>query len=70
MTSSVLAEIIRLRLNPVHFCAADPDAVKPDDWDETEPAEIEDESAEMPTGWLENEPENIPDPDAERPSDW
>ncbi|CAF3954940.1 unnamed protein product [Adineta steineri] len=48
----------------------DVNSKKPDDWDETEPKEIEDESATIPYGWLETESVTIPDPDAVRPADW
>ncbi|RKF78734.1 Calnexin-like protein [Golovinomyces cichoracearum] len=48
----------------------DPDAKKPDDWDEDAPYEIVDESATKPEDWLEDEPLNIPDPQAEKPEDW
>ncbi len=54
-------------LSPV---LADPDATKPDDWDESAPRTMIDEEAEMPDGWLEEEPESVPDPGAERPDDW
>ena len=40
---------------------ADPEAVKPDDWDEDAPLEIEDEDAEKPEGWLDDEPDEIDD---------
>jgi Calreticulin family len=40
----------------------DPDATKPDDWDEDEPYEILDEEAQKPEGWLDDEPLSIPDP--------
>lgn len=40
----------------------DPEASKPDDWDEDAPREILDEDAEKPEGWLDNEPEEIDDP--------
>ena len=40
----------------------DPDATKPDDWDEDAPYEILDDEAQKPEGWLDNEPLNIPDP--------
>lgn len=40
----------------------DPEASKPDDWDEDAPKEIVDEEAEKPEGWLDNEPEEIDDP--------
>jgi hypothetical protein len=41
---------------------ADPDAVKPEDWDEDAPYEILDEDAVKPEGWLDDEPLTIPDP--------
>ena len=40
----------------------DPDATKPDDWDEDAPRQIEDEDAEKPDGWLDDEPAEIDDP--------
>ena len=43
---------------------ADPDAVKPDDWDEDASREIEDADAEKPDGWLDDEPEEVNDPGA------
>ncbi|GAB1601729.1 calnexin-like isoform X1 [Argonauta hians] len=49
---------------------ADPDAVKPEDWDEDQPEKIVDEDAVKPAGWLDEEPEDISDPDAEKPADW
>jgi len=49
---------------------ADPDAVKPEDWDEDAPYEIVDEEAEKPSDWLESEPLTIPDPEAQKPEDW
>ena len=52
------------------FRIADPDASKPEDWDEDAPEYITDDSASMPDGWLEDEDELTPDPDAERPADW
>lgn len=48
----------------------DSTAVKPDDWDEDEPEEIEDVEAEKPEGWADDEPEEIDDPEAEKPEDW
>ena len=48
----------------------DPDAEKPEDWDESEPEMIPDEDAAMPDGWLEEEDELVPDPDADKPADW
>ncbi len=44
---------------------ADPEAVKPDDWDEDAPMEVEDEEAEKPEGWLDDEPDEIDDPGAQ-----
>jgi len=40
----------------------DPDATKPDDWDEDAPRQIEDEDAEKPEGWLDDEPAEVDDP--------
>jgi calnexin len=48
----------------------EPGATKPDDWDESAPAMIDDASATMPEGWLENEPDTGPDPEAQKPEDW
>ncbi|KAG5455471.1 MAG: Calreticulin family-domain-containing protein, partial [Olpidium bornovanus] len=48
----------------------DPDAKKPDDWDEDEPFEILDVDAKKPDDWYEDETETIPDPDAVKPHDW
>ena len=48
----------------------DPDAVKPEDWDEDAPQKIPDPNAEKPGGWLDDGPEYIPDPDADTPEDW
>ena len=48
----------------------DPEAVKPDDWDEDAPAKINDPDAVKPEGWLDDGPEFIPDPDATMPEDW
>ena len=42
----------------------DPKAVKPDDWDEDAPRQIDDPEDEKPEGWLDNEPEEIDDPGA------
>ena len=41
----------------------DPEAVKPDEWDEDAPRMILDESAVKPEGWLDDEPDMIPDPE-------
>jgi calnexin len=48
----------------------DPEATKPEDWNEDAPFEIVDEEATMPEDWLENEPLAVPDPEAEKPVDW
>jgi calnexin len=48
----------------------DPDAVKPESWDETQLEMIPDETAEKPEGWLDDEPELVPDISSERPDDW
>ena len=46
-----------------HVCRiADPESVKPEDWDEDAPKEIDDEAAEKPEGWLDDEPAEVPDP--------
>ncbi|KAK1801214.1 hypothetical protein P4O66_022894 [Electrophorus voltai] len=44
----------------------DPDAKKPEDWDERE--KIDDPDDKKPEDW--DKPENIPDPDAKKPDDW
>lgn len=44
----------------------DPDAKKPEDWDDKE--YIPDESDKKPDDW--DAPEHIPDPDAKKPDDW
>lgn len=48
----------------------DPDATKPDDWDEDAPSTIEDASAVKPAGWLDDEPAFVSDPSAHRPEEW
>ena len=48
----------------------DPEAQKPDEWDEDAPREIPDEDAVKPNDWLEDEPEFISDPSATKPDDW
>jgi len=48
----------------------DPEAAKPDDWDEDEPRTIADPEASMPTGWVEEATKKIPDPQAQIPADW
>ncbi|KAJ1348507.1 calnexin Cnx1 [Parelaphostrongylus tenuis] len=47
---------------------ADPDDVKPSDWDDR--AEIDDESAVKPDDWDENQPREVVDENAVKPSDW
>ena len=44
--------------------------MKPEDWDETQPKYIPDESAVKPADWLDDEPLQIPDPTVEIPEDW
>ncbi|XP_013397065.1 calreticulin-like [Lingula anatina] len=44
----------------------DPEAKKPDDWDERE--KIDDPDDTKPEDW--DKPEHIPDPDAKKPEDW
>jgi len=44
----------------------DPDAKKPDDWDERE--KIDDPEDTKPEDW--EKPEHIPDPEAKKPDDW
>eukprot|EP01031_Cornospumella_fuschlensis_P030690 gene30690-37084_t len=48
----------------------DKDAVKPDDWDETQPRRVPDANAKQPADWLVDEPLEIPDPAAVKPEDW
>jgi hypothetical protein len=49
---------------------SDPEAKKPEDWDEDSPYEIPDEEAAKPEGWLDDEPLFVPDPDSEKPEEW
>merc|ERR1712033_153735 len=44
----------------------DPEAKKPEDWDERE--KIDDPEDKKPEDW--DKPEHIPDPDAKKPDDW
>ena len=44
----------------------DPDAAKPEDWDDR--AKIDDPTDSKPEHW--DKPEHIPDPDAKKPEDW
>ncbi|XP_065073374.1 calnexin-like isoform X2 [Ochlerotatus camptorhynchus] len=48
----------------------DPDAKKPNDWNEDEPPQIPDPNTSKPEGWLDNVEEMISDPNAEKPVDW
>jgi calreticulin len=45
----------------------DPDAVKPDDWEDIETI---DDPDDVPPPWVENVPQYIPDDSAKRPADW
>lgn len=44
----------------------DPEAKKPEDWDDNE--KIDDPDDSKPEDW--DKPEHIPDPDAKKPDDW
>lgn len=48
----------------------DLNALKPDDWDETEPRMIQDMNSIIPSDWLINEPLKISDPNAIKPDGW
>ena len=48
------------------FCFQDPEAKKPDDWDERE--QIDDPEDSKPEDW--EQPEHVADPDAKKPDDW
>lgn len=48
----------------------DPEASKPDDWDEDAPEEILDEKATIPEDWDEDAEFVINDPSAVMPDDW
>jgi calnexin len=48
----------------------DPEATKPEDWDEDQPFDVVDEEATKPADWLDEELLVIPDPEAEKPEDW
>ena len=48
----------------------DPEARKPDDWDESQPATIIDTSAVKPADWDESASAMLPDPAAVKPEDW
>jgi len=47
-------------------CWQDPEAKKPEDWDDKE--KIDDPEDSKPEGW--EKPEHIPDPEAKKPEDW
>eukprot|EP01132_Coremiostelium_polycephalum_P000508 gene508-640_t len=47
----------------------DPEATKPEDWDEDQPARIPDPEATKPDDWLDNEPEFAPSDEA-KPEEW
>ncbi|KAJ6646378.1 Calnexin, partial [Pseudolycoriella hygida] len=49
---------------------SDPDAKRPDDWNEDEPPQIPDISTSKPEGWLDDEETMIPDVNAVKPDDW
>lgn len=61
---SVIVEPMHGPVPDVHLLCRipDPEASKPDDWDEDAPREILDDEAEKPEGWLDNEPEEVDDP--------
>lgn len=48
------------------FPKQDPEAKKPEDWDDRE--KIDDPEDSKPEDW--EKPEHIPDPDAQKPDDW
>ena len=48
----------------------DPEAKKPDDWDEDAPPRIVDPAEEKPAAWLDDAPLKVPDPKATPPGDW
>ena len=49
---------------------ADPEASKPENWDESAPKKIVDASAKMPATWREDLESLIDDPEAVMPEDW
>ena len=53
-----------------HEKMADPEAKKPEDWDENAPQQIEDADAKMPAEWDEAAEKKISDPSATKPDDW
>lgn len=48
----------------------DPEAVKPEDWDEDAPKMIPDEKAEKPATWCDDCPSVVPDPNISKPEEW
>jgi len=48
----------------------DPNAKKPDDWDESQPRLIADPDAKKPATWKNDAPAMILDPSAEKPEEW
>ncbi len=50
-----------------HGRIADPEATKPDDWDEDAAMEVPDEDAKKPEGWLEDEEAEVDDSGARPP---
>ena len=48
----------------------DPNANKPQDWDEEAPMMIVNDKAVKPANWVDDAPEQIPDPTAIKPEDW
>lgn len=48
----------------------DTSAVKPEDWDESQPKKIVDTHATKPDTWDENVPTTIADPAVSKPSGW
>lgn len=49
---------------------ADPEASKPEDWDEDAPQFIPNPNDVKPEDWLDDEPDTVPDPKAVKPADW
>ena len=50
----------------LYFNAQDPEAKKPEDWDDRE--KIDDPEDSKPEDW--DQPEHVADPDAKKPDDW
>lgn len=62
MSNCRITEWQQITLCSCVYRIPDPEASKPDDWDEDAPREVVDEDAEKPEGWLDDEPEEIDDP--------